>query len=289
VSAAPGIRHVTAGDGVRLALHSLGPPAAPPVLLVPGTFSNHTFWLGTRGTGFGRVLARRDFHVHVLDPRGHGASQRPARGQRWRFDDWIRRDVPAALRACAGDPARPVLLVGHSGGGAAILAALAADPALRPHARAAVILATPLPWLQRVRRIVAHLIRWGAPLLGRFPARALGLGPEDELPHVMAQWMRWNLTGTWRGDDGTDYLAGLADLRLPLLFLAGTGDRIYAPPAAVRALHDRTGSPDRTFLECGVHTGFSCDYGHAEIVVGREAKAEVWRVVGDWLVAQRGR
>jgi pimeloyl-ACP methyl ester carboxylesterase len=286
VSAAPTIRYVTADDGTRLALHCIGPAAGPPVLLVPGTFSNHTFWLGTRGTGFGRALAERGFRVHALDHRGHGASQRPRPGDRWRFDDWIRRDVPAVLRALP----RPVLLVGHSGGGAAILAALAADPELRPRAAAAVILATPVPWLQKVRRLAAHLIRRGAPLLGRFPARALGLGPDDELPHVMAQWMTWNLTGTWRGDDGTDYVARLAELRLPLFFLAGAGDRVYAPPAAVRALHDlATGAADRTFIECGIDTGFGRDYGHAGIIVDREARDDVWLLVGDWLAARARR
>src|SRR5690606_3844461 len=88
-----------ADDGVRLALHRTGPRNGTPVVLIPGPFSNHTFWLGTRGTGFARDLAQHGYEAWVLDPRGHGLSERPGRSDVWRFDDWARRDAPAAIAA----------------------------------------------------------------------------------------------------------------------------------------------------------------------------------------------
>ncbi|NIQ59134.1 MAG: alpha/beta fold hydrolase, partial [Gammaproteobacteria bacterium] len=75
---------------------------------------------------FARALADEGYRALALDPRGHGASQRPD-GERWTFDDWARRDVPAALRHATEE--RPGFLVGHSGGGAAGLIALATEPA----------------------------------------------------------------------------------------------------------------------------------------------------------------
>ena len=280
----PGVRRleILTDDGVTLAVHCAGDPEGIPVVLVPGTFSNHTFWLGTRGTGFARALATAGYDAWALDPRGHGDSQRPRRGDHWDFDDWARRDVPAAVRAAAAR-GRGVVLVGHSAGGATALIACAVLPDVRGAVRALVVVATPIPWLQSMRRLATLFAVGVSRLFGRFPARLVGLGPEDELGGVMVQWMTWQLEGHWRGDDGTDYEALLAALDLPMLFVAGAGDRVEAPPAAVHALFQLTGSRDRTFLLCGRDSGFSEDFGHATILVSRAARDEVWPRIVDWI------
>lgn len=285
VAAPTGIRlqRIETADHVRLAVHRVGPENGTPVVLVPGTFSNHTFWLGTRGTGLALALAAAGFDAWVLDPRGHGASQRPGPHDRWDFDSWTRQDVPAALRAATAERRRPAFLIGHSAGGAAVLAALAAAPELRELVPGLVIAGTPLPWLQPWRGLGARLFRRVSLTLGRFPARLLGLGPEDELPGVMAQWMQWNLQRRWRGEDGIDYEARFPELRAPVLFLAGAADRFFAPPAACRALCDRIGSSDKTFLVCGRDSGFSEDLGHTGLLVHRAARAEVWPRILAWL------
>ena len=56
------------------------------------------------------------------------------------------------------------------------MAALAADPALQTKVRAAVIVSTPLPWLQSWRGIGGRLIRSVSKRLRTFPARLLKLG-----------------------------------------------------------------------------------------------------------------
>jgi pimeloyl-ACP methyl ester carboxylesterase len=282
----PRIERVPTQDGVSIAVHSLGPTAGQPVILAPGTFSNWTFWLGTRGTGFARHLARQGFRAHVVDFRGHGYSPRPAPGQDWNFDDWGRQDLPAVVRSVAENGAAP-LIVGHSAGGASLLAALAAEPSVRGVVRGAVVLATPLPWLQRWRRLAAWGIRFAARRAPAFPARLLRLGPEDELSGVMAQWMDWNLAGHWVGRDGTDYATALENLDTPLLFLAGAGDRQFAPPQACRGLFDLIGSPDRRFLIAGTGSGFSRDFGHVDLVVSPEARREIWPLMSDWLSQRR--
>ena len=285
--AAATTERIRAADGVSLAVHRLGDPDGQPVVMAPGTFSNWSFWLGTRGTGFARALAAAGYDVHVLDFRGHGASQRPAPGgRRWTFDMWGRLDMAAAIRHAAQGGKRP-LLVGHSAGGASILAALAGEPSLQPLVHGAIIVATPLPWLQLWRRVAAHAMRFGSRWVTRFPAKLLGLGPEDELPGVMEQWMDWNLRGHWIGDDGTDYGVALTRLTVPTLFLVGAGDHRFAPPAAVRGLFELTGGQDRTFVLAGTGTGFARDYDHVGIVVSREARDEVWPLMLAWL-GERG-
>lgn len=281
VHVAPRIERLRTDDGVELAVHRLGEPDAPPVLLVPGTFSNSTFWTGTRGSGFARTLAAHGYEAWCLDPRGHGQSQRQGTGQRWRFDQWARYDVPAAFHAAARNGLRPVI-IGHSAGGSASLAALT-DPTLRDAALAAVIIATPLPWLQIGRAMLATMVRALAARLHTFPARSLRLGPEDEPAGVLEQWFDWNLHGHWAGDDGADYSHQLSTLRLPLLMLAGAGDRLWAPPHACRALFDSIGSTNRSFVLCGRDSGFTRDYGHADIVASSAAAAEVWPLIIKWL------
>lgn len=277
-------RLIIAEDDVAITVHRVGDTDGTPVILAPGTFSNWSFWLGTRGTGFARELAGRGFEAWVVDLRGHGRSQRPAPGQRWNFDDWGRLDLPAVVRAAHDEGRRP-LLVGHSAGGASVLAALAGTSGLESRVAAAAIIATPLPWLQRWRRAGAWAMRFAARHMDAFPARLLGLGPEDELPGVMEQWMDWNLRGRWIGRDGTDYSTALTQLRLPLLFIAGSGDHRFAPPAACRGLFELAGSRDRIFIEAGIDTGFSRDYGHVDLIVSREARREIWPLLADWLTA----
>jgi pimeloyl-ACP methyl ester carboxylesterase len=257
--------NIITDDGIRIALHTLGRPQDPPVLLVPGTFSNATFWTGTRGVGFARTLSDAGFYACVLDPRGHGDSARPRTDQKWDIDDWARRDLPAALNAIG----RPVHLIGHSAGGAVALAMLSAEPALRQRVLSLTTIGTPLPWLQPWRGAGAWVIRAASNALGRFPARLLRMGPEDELPAVMSQWMTWNLKGHWMGDDGTDYTNGLADLQLPVLMIAGSSDWFFAPPAACRGLFDRIGSDRKQFV---VYDGLN----HVGLVVSRQARELVW-------------
>jgi predicted alpha/beta hydrolase len=278
------VQEIIADDGVRIALHRLGSRNDVPVLLIPGTFSNSTFWFGTRGIGLARDLAADGFEACVIEPRGHGLSQRPRPDQRWVFDDWARLDVPAALRLLIAEGRRPIG-IGHSAGGAALLAALAAEPSIRAAMRAVVVVATPVPWLQPWRGAGARIIRVISKLLGHFPARLFRLGPEDELEGVMAQWMDWQIAGRWIGKDGTDYGAALGALDLPLLTIAGTGDRFFAPPYACRGLYDLIGSPDKTFMQCGRGSAFSEDFNHVSILAGRAARAEIWPKISAWMRA----
>lgn len=257
------MHHLVTPDGVRIALHTLGNPAHTPVLLVPGTFSNSTFWLGTRGVGFARTLADAGYYACVMDPRGHGESARNDKD--WDIDDWARLDLPAALRFIG----RPAHIIGHSAGGAVALAMLSAEPDLREMALSVTTVGTPLPWLQPWRGAGAWMIRETSRALGHFPAKLLRMGPEDELPGVMIQWMNWNLRGHWTGDDGTDYTSGLANLHMPFLMMAGTADRFFAPPRACRGLFDLIGSSRKRFVSLE-------GLDHVGLIVSKRSREEVW-------------
>lgn len=278
----PNVLRIKTTDHVTLAVHRIGSAGGPPVLMIPGTFSNAKFWLGTRGVGFARFLAACGYDVWCLEPRGHGASDRPTRNQRWDFDDWARHDLPAAIEACTSHT-NPAVLIGHSAGGGAIIAGLAADPLLQARVRGVVLIGTPLPWLQRWRGLGARAIRSFSRRREWFPAKALRIGPEDELAGVMEQWMTWNIDQKWSGDDGMDYSARFPRITVPAFIVAASGDRTWAPPEACRALFNMLGSRDRTYLLCGKGTGFSTDFTHVGIVVSRAAQTEVWPLIRNWI------
>src|SRR2546423_14575 len=141
--------------------------------------------------------------------------------------------------------ARPAW-IGHSAGGAMGLCWLARVGAAAPLA-AVVTLGTPGPRrLGPVRRTLAAGTIALARVLGRFPARALRFGNEDEAAEIISEWMEWNVRGTWLGSDGFDYFAALASITTLYLGVAGAADRGFAPPPACRQGGERVGGTPET-------------------------------------------
>ncbi|HEY6853798.1 MAG TPA: alpha/beta fold hydrolase, partial [Gemmatimonadales bacterium] len=179
-------RRLTAPDGVEIALHRMRAhrDGRPAVLLVHGAFSGHTVWLRNgraRDAGLAHFLGARGYDVWLADLRGHGASAREPKRFHWRFEDWILKDTPALVaRVFEETGGAPLIWIGHSSGGVVGLCWLARLSGAMPLA-ACVTLGTPGPLrMGGVRRGSAWAIARLTHLLGRFPSRALGVGPEDE-------------------------------------------------------------------------------------------------------------
>lgn len=279
-----------AADGTRIALHRLRPSVsipAPPVLLVPGSFSTRTFWIGTRGEGFAQFLSLLGFDTWIAEMRGHGASDRP---RSWTMHDWIRKDAPAAIRQVLLETgASTCYWVGHSAGGVVGAGVLGNTPEIAGQIQGIVLLGSPGPaGLGGFRRFGARAAYIGTGLAPWIAVSGslLGLGPEHEPAPMIREWMHWNLAGLWRTPEGGDYLSGLKEVDVPLLAVSGAGDRLLAPPATVRDLADRFGSADRTVVVAGLREGFHADYGHADLMVSRSARSEIWTLVAEWLRAR---
>jgi len=101
----------TAVNGVRLGVREAGDPAGTPVVLLHGSGSNASTW-----DRFAVRLSAAGHRVIAADLRGHGSSDRTAD---YRLDS-IRDDVLGLLAALE---LRDAVLVGHSVGGHAALAA----------------------------------------------------------------------------------------------------------------------------------------------------------------------
>lgn len=274
---------VTTSDGVRLAVRVRLPERLPVArcLLVHAMMVDARTMDRPRGPGLASTLAEEGIEAWSADLRGHGDSDRPAS---WTYDDLVRRDLPALLEAASAD-GLPVTILGHSLGGHAAAAAVA-DGA-RP--RALVMVAANV-WRpshepsQRIRALKSALMTAflaSARARGRFPARRLRIGTTDEATAYVEDLVRFWRTDAFASRDGRDWVAALSEVRLPVLAVAGGGDRLLASPDGVRRFADAfpPGLVD-TWVERRSAGGWDAD--HMGLVTDERSRP-LWRRIAGWI------
>lgn len=189
--------------------------------------------------GLARFFVDRGWRAVAFDFRGHGDSGQSAHpGASYGYDDFVVRDLPA-VHAFARSRARrkhPVVLVGHSLGGHAGLAAqgtglVAFDGVVAVGANVWLRGLEPSRARWLVKRASLVTIVAVCRRLGRFPARALRLGSDDEARGCCEDIERFARTGVWTSADGrVDYLSALTRVRVPVLQVVSEGDRIECTP-----------------------------------------------------------
>lgn len=226
-----------ADDGVCLYHQAWEAEAPRAVLLVSHGHGEH----GGRYAELARHLAERGVTVHAIDHRGHGRSGGP-RGHVARFGDYV-RDLETWRRAVTAKlPAQtPVFLLGHSLGG------LIAIRHLQTHPDAGfrgAVLSAPL------LGIAVRAPRWKTALAGIFSRVLPRLPMSNELDPSMLSTAP-GYVDAYRADTllhptitprlYTEMVRAMDDafrqpdsIRLPLLVLAPTGDRVVAPEAVAR-------------------------------------------------------
>ena len=310
-------------DGWDIALHRYvnARQDLPPVILCSGYSCNRHFLDADERYSLARFLARRGFDVWVLELRGHGYSEPigALAARDWTFDDFVRFDLPAAVRYVRGrcDGRRPVW-VGHSLGGIVMYAALGEKSVECESLAALVTIASPiafpavvspavrglagfflaLPWRAKLPQGFVLRVLWSASSLAP-SATGVGMNPRNvdraafgrafpkticDVPSgVLRQLAQWSLSGEFRSSDGRlDYRARLSDISTATLVIAGAADRV-APPNAVRVAYDFIAAARKAYRQFGVSSGDSADYGHIDLVFGRRAPEEVFPVIGEWI------
>ena len=226
-----------AADGVRLHHATWAADAPRAVLLVSHGHGEH----GGRYAELARHLAERGITVHAIDHRGHGRSGGP-RGHVGRFGEYVadleqwRLAVTAKL-----PPGLPVFLLGHSLGG------LIAIRHLQSHPEAGfrgAILSAPL------LGIAVKAPKWKVALSGIFSRVLPRLPFSNELdPSMLStapgyveayradKLLHPTITPRLFTEMGAAMRAAFEQpdsIRIPLLVLAPTGDRVVAPEAVAR-------------------------------------------------------
>jgi pimeloyl-ACP methyl ester carboxylesterase len=323
---ADAIHFVRTTDNVRIALHRYEPLSVRegelPIILCHGLGANRFNFDLDEHLSFARYLRGRGYDVFVLELRGSGLSE-SSRGSN--FDDLVERDMPAAIvRVCELTGSSKVNWVGHSLGGMIAYAALGTDMHKRVHAIATIgspasfahqpLLRSVAPMFPLVRPFLGHGSAFGARLaapafigiFGRIAApffsmlanvrnmeprvvrRVLWNVISETSPGVLTQIVQWlrSKTGPHLSAQ-SDPESHWQNLTHPLLLLAGAADWALAPPAAVRHAFYKAPSQDKELIVLSKASGFSADYGHGDLILGKRAREEVFPIVERFLWTHR--
>lgn len=273
---------------VELALTRLGradgAPRSMPLVLLHGGFGNRRCWYTASGHGLGAWLARTGFDVWLAEMRGHGLSPRNRSYRSNCVADYARYDLPAIAAFINEQSGQSAHWLGHALGGLTLAAALGGGHLATEQVASLTLLGCQVRRLHWMLKLPP--VNWAARLLLRrretVAAGWLGRGVEDEPVGIAHDALRWfGLFGRF-GRGKQDWKVALASVEVPVLALAGGGDRTD-PAGACRQLLECFGSPQREFVCLGRAGGFAEDYGHADLLQGMAAQREVWPLVEHWL------
>lgn len=232
-------------DGLTLYCQAWRPDGdAKAALAILHGFGEH----GGRYTNIVNALVPRGYAVHVFDLRGHGRSP----GLRGHVNHWadLRQDAGAFIRMVAlREQRRPLFIFGHSLGGLVAL-----EYALRsPGGLSGVIASSPSlgqigisPLLFALSKVMSRV--WpafsmdtglDATLLSRDPAVVNAYRTDPLVHSIGSARLGTEITAAreW-------VQAHAADMRLPLLLIQGSADRL-TEPAGGRAFYEKASSADK--------------------------------------------
>lgn len=298
------------------------PVSREPVILCHGLGANRFNLDLDERYSVARSLARRGFDAWVLELRGRGLVSRPSRDDApllFNFDDQAQHDVPTAIDfVLKVTGAERVSWVGHSKGGLLLYAYLARDLDAQERVASAILLGSGGGFGES--RSLRRRLRLLIPLLSRLPVMPTGairglarmvppprwlwknlanldnIDPAigqiaaativEDLPvGVVRQFLTWIGTGRFLSlDEKTDYLDGLRKARVPMLFVAGAKDP-FCPPETIAVAHEALIAPEKKMIVAGVANGFSADYGHGDLAIGRNAPEEIFPLIDAFLGA----
>jgi polyhydroxyalkanoate synthase len=308
-------------------LGSLPPESAAPckaaVLLIHGFGQNRYTWHTSRRS-FANYLAAEGFDVFNLDLRGRGRSRRFGALHDTIIDDYIREDVPSAIRSVlrvSGE--KQVFLVGHSMGG--IIGYAVAGSTMREEVAGVVTFGSPYRFGLGSRFLAAFgPLLYGARLTGIFdrnppiPIRWIGgqmakrrwFWDNPLIPIPMRPWhprsmepeiLAENLAAAFEHTRVAIAL-GLVGLgsESALKSHDGLNDYGLAFELADKPLLVIAGSRDALAPPASVRPVYersrSSDktfrefpLGHIDMLLGRDAPQSVWPLVRTWLSARAAR
>jgi len=308
-------------DGWRIALYryaARGDRKPFPIVAGHGFAGTRLIWDLTPETSLARYLANAGYDFYAVDLRGRGESW-PQTGSRsdlqWSFDDFVERDLPAAVaKACERSEAQEAFWLGLEMSGQALYASVISgttsqlrggitfgspvltpptalvpgvttQPRMRRHGRvkfrAGAHFAGPILALTKSKQLESSFRPENFDPIG--PARYLYSGIPDEATVLADQFGDWIEHGVMRSLDHTTVWSDrLDEIDLPLLIVAAAHD-LQRPPGATRAAFEAIGSTDKTWIEAGVSSGFSLDFGHDDLIAGRASPVEVFPYIRAWL------
>jgi len=317
----PEVHYARTQDGWKIALHHHpGKESRHPVLLVHGLASNYrNMDFPIKDLSLAHYLSKAGFDCWIVDLRGSGLSKKGTfTPYKWYFDDFLFQDLPAAVDTMLLlTGAKKFHWIGHSLGG---LLAFPFSNFYRNKKviRSLVTIASPVTTTSRpgyfkithrFDRIIKLFPRLPYKTLSKMAARFVDLlmGLEDNalfakdnmtreillaiMEHAVESvptslilqihdWLNHNYFGS--KDRKLDYMKSLSEVTMPVLMMAGSVDT-FTPLADIRLAFRRLPSTKKTLMVFGKSRGHQNDYGHIDLVLGKNAPKEVYPHILSWL------
>lgn len=311
----PRLLRVPTADGWTLSLWHRAPRQqrfAQPVVLCHGLGNNHAIFEFRWRSHLARVLADAGFHVFSVDFRGAGRFAPPDPSFiEATVDDYVDRDAPAVLEAVRAETGQAqVLWVGHSLGG--IVGVLASARGAKGRLRALVTVGSPLFFQPRSLFLRALVLGRHLSPAGVFPARVLstlfapfaGLVPPPNVASITARlsnvdgrdqrfllanvfadlwrgvldqleaWIRTgHMTSAVTGEDLRTPALAVRDV--PTLVVGGSVDHL-APLEMTQRFFSELQASEKELVLVGTAFGNAVEYGHGDLLVGRDADRDVY-------------
>lgn len=314
---------IATADGCAFELRRLRPSApdgGPPVLMCHGIAINHRNVDPDEHLSLARALRLAGKDVWLLTLRSGRSDLSRAERRRTTFAAMVAHDVPQAVQEVRrrADSAQ-IDYIGFSMGGMLWYAALD-DTVPQLQVRRTVLLGSPgrvgqiLPFagvfkglqptwmaglpLRLGGQLVAFAAEWFETWIHRLTMNLRNCTPgyvrhvsmegvQDVPGPLLHDLIRWAYTDRVpRLADGRDILAKLGNVDVPVLMVAGTRDKL-CPVDHLRFAFERWGcnkphTPKRLLLVGKAH-GHVDDYGHTDLMIGRNAAQEVFAPVVQFL------
>jgi pimeloyl-ACP methyl ester carboxylesterase len=118
--------------------------------------------------------------------------------------------------------------------------------------------------------------------------RTLMLTAIDDLPaSLLREFARWYDTKAMSDRYAMfDFTEHLERITAPLFIVSGSKDEL-TPARDLEYVYEHVGSRDKRFRVIGKADGFSHDYSHADLVLGKYAPDDVYPLVLEWLEEHR--
>lgn len=118
--------------------------------------------------------------------------------------------------------------------------------------------------------------------VGRFPARALRLGSDDETLGCCEDFERYARTDRWTSRDGrVDYLAALANVRIPVLQVVSEANRFECVPVCGERFVACCGGPREVVRVTQADAG-APPPSHMGLVTSPHVRG-VWQDIEAWM------
>ena len=249
------------------------------IFLTHGTFSNRKVCMG-----IAEYLAKNGFICWILEWRNHGEST-PYKGK-YDFETVAKEEFLVVFDYLVNQmKINSLEVVVHSAGGLCLTMFLIQNPKYIANINTATFFASQATGAAAFSTVnymgiaIGSYISW---LVGYVPARFFG-SPHNEKHYMMKIWYRWELTQEFRGTDGFDYTPEMLMIDFPILAINGAGDTIIAPRPGCEKFLNAFQNPKNKFLFCSKAGGYREDYNHSRIIYSRNAQAEVYPEVLDWI------